>query len=62
MPAAPERSGMNRTRVAAAALTLLALAGYAAGTVASYPGRAFTVTGVMVGITLLAVSGGGEAA
>lgn len=36
-------------------LTLTSLAGYAVGVAADYPGRSFTVTGVMVGITLLAV-------
>lgn len=46
------------------ALTGLGLAGYVAGTVGAYPGRSFSVTAVMVGVTLLAVgrSGEGEAA
>lgn len=39
-------------------LTLGGLVGYAVGTQAEYPGRAFAITGFMVGITLLAVSGG----
>jgi hypothetical protein len=50
---------MNRTRLAAVGLTLASLAGYAVGVGARYPGRAFSVTGVMVGLTLVAVSGAG---
>lgn len=54
---------MNRTFVAGVVLTLASLAGYVAGVVAPYPGRAFTLSGLMVGITLLAVSAGdGEGA
>lgn len=37
------------------AVTLSSVAGYAVGVVANYPGRSFTVTGVMVGITLVAI-------
>lgn len=37
------------------ALTVVGAAGYVAGTQAVYPGRAFSVTAVMVGITLLAI-------
>ncbi|MFB6121041.1 MAG: hypothetical protein ABEJ68_08010 [Halobacteriaceae archaeon] len=51
---------MNRTRVAGAALTVASLAGYALGVVQQYPGRSFSVTGVMVGITLVAVSARAE--
>lgn len=47
---------MNRERALGIALTALGVAGYAAGTVVAYPGRAFTVTAVMVGITLLSIS------
>lgn len=36
-------------------LTALGVAGYAAGVVTAYSGRSFTVTAVMVGVTLLAV-------
>ncbi|WP_435318157.1 hypothetical protein [Haloarchaeobius sp. TZWSO28] len=46
---------MNRTFVAGAALTMLGLVGYGIGVVAPYPGRAFSVTGVMIGLTLAAV-------
>ena len=38
-----------------AALTLLGVAGYVVGVVVAYPGRALSVTGVMVGLTLLAI-------
>lgn len=52
---------MNRTLIAGLLLTVASVAGYALGVagdvglVDPYPGRAFTVTGMMVGITLLAV-------
>jgi hypothetical protein len=46
---------MDRVRTAGAALTGLAVVGYAVGVAAPYPGRAFTITGVMVGLTLWAV-------
>jgi hypothetical protein len=46
---------MDRVRTAGAALTVLAVAGYAVGVAAQYPGRAFSLTGVMVGLTLWAV-------
>jgi hypothetical protein len=38
-----------------AGLTTLSAAGYALATVAPYPGRALTLPGLMVGLTLLAV-------
>lgn len=38
-----------------ALLTVGGVVGYVAGVVATYPGRAFSVTAVMVGITLLAI-------
>lgn len=37
------------------ALFALGLAGYAAGVVVTYPGRAFSVTAVMAGLTLAVV-------
>jgi hypothetical protein len=46
---------MNTALVAGLALTLAGLVGYLVGVTAPYPGRAFSVTGVMVGITLLAI-------
>jgi hypothetical protein len=38
------------------ALTLFGLAGYATGIAIEYPGRAFAVTAVMIGLTLAAIS------
>ena len=49
---------MHRLRALGLAITLLALAGYAVGVAAPYPGRAFTVTGVMAGIALAALPRG----
>jgi hypothetical protein len=49
---------MDRTRAVGVVVTLASLAGYAAGAVAPYPGRAVTLAGVMVGVTLAAVGGG----
>jgi hypothetical protein len=37
------------------ALSILGVAGYAAGVAIPYPGRAFSVTAVMVGLTLVAI-------
>jgi len=51
---------MHRTRAVGVALLGLGLAGYVAGVLTPYPGRAFTITAVMVGITLAAI--GGESA
>lgn len=53
---------MNRTFAAAALLTASSVIGYLVGVVAAYPGRAFAITGVMAGVTLLAVAGGGDGA
>jgi hypothetical protein len=47
---------MNRLGWAGIALTLAGLAGYAYGTTTPYPGRAFSVTAVMVGVTLVAIA------
>lgn len=46
---------MDRVRAAGAATTMLAAAGYVIGILAPYPGRSFTITGVMVGLTLWAI-------
>lgn len=48
---------MNRGIVLGLGLTGLGLAGYALGVATAYPGRAFAVTLVMIGITLLAMRG-----
>ncbi len=49
---------MDRALLAGIAVTGLGLAGYAVGVAEPYPGRAFSVTGVMVGLTLVAVGAG----
>jgi len=53
---------MDTAFLAGVGLTGLGLAGYVAGTAGGYPGRAFSVTAVMVGVTLLAVGRAGEGA
>ncbi|SEW12832.1 hypothetical protein [Halobacterium jilantaiense] len=55
---------MNRIRAAGVVLTIGGVAGYLAGLATPYPGRAFSVTAVMVGVTLAAIGtdGGGEVA
>lgn len=52
---------MNRTLAVGVALTAASVLGYAAGVLGPYPGRAFSLTGLMVGLTLAAV-GSGETA
>lgn len=47
---------MNRVRAAGGLLVVLALIGYLVGVVAPYPGRSFTLTGLMVGIAIVAMS------
>lgn len=49
---------MNGTLAAGISLTLLSSVGYAIGVLTPYPGRAFSLTGVMVGLALLSVGGG----
>ena len=46
---------MNRLVVAGSLLVVLGLAGYVGGVLAAFPGRSFSVTAVMVGITLVAI-------
>lgn len=46
---------MNRLMAGGIALTVVGFAGYVLGIVRSYPGRAFSVTVVMAGITLMAI-------
>ena len=53
---------MNTALAAGTAFTVAGLVGYLIGVVAPYPGRAFSVTAVMVGVTLLAIGRGGESA
>lgn len=53
---------MDRAFAIGAVLTGSGLVGYLLGLAVSYPGRAFSVTAVMVGITLAAIGsrGGGD--
>lgn len=53
---------MSRGTVLGAGLVVAGVAGYAAGVVVAYPGRAFSLTAVMVGTALLAISHGREVA
>lgn len=46
---------MNTTMVAGTVLSGLGLGGYLIGLSVAYPGRAFSVTVLMVGITLAAI-------
>lgn len=46
---------MDSTFAAGIAITVVGVAGYAVGTEVAYPGRAFAVTAVMVGLALAAV-------
>jgi hypothetical protein len=48
---------MNRVRVVGIVIVVVALAGYVVGVVEPYPGRAISLTGVMVGMTLIGVGG-----
>lgn len=47
---------MNRPLALGVTLTLLAVAGYVVGVETAYPGRGFSLTAVMVGITLAIIS------
>ncbi|GAB6861149.1 hypothetical protein ACFR97_13830 [Haloplanus litoreus] len=46
---------MDRTFLAGAGLSVAGLCGYVVGTLVTYPGRAFSLTAIMVGITLAAI-------
>lgn len=48
---------MQRNVAVGAALTGLGVAGYVAGVWVAYPGRAFSLTAVMLGLVLLGVGG-----
>ncbi|UVE49914.1 hypothetical protein KU306_13475 [Haloferax larsenii] len=48
---------MSRMRKIGVAVTALGVAGYGGGVFVAYPGRAFSVTALMVGITLWAIGG-----
>jgi hypothetical protein len=49
---------MNGTLAAGIVLTVGGVVGYVVGVLAPYPGRGFSVAGVMVGLTLVSVGGG----
>lgn len=46
---------MDRLRIAGGVLTAAGVVGYLVGTVVPYPGRSFSLTAVLVGLTILAV-------
>lgn len=50
-------TGMKRLRAVGAIVTALGIGGYIVGVAIAYTGRAFAVTVVMVGLTLLAIGG-----
>ena len=51
---------MNRIRATGLVLTVGGVAGYLVGLATPYPGRAFSVTAVMVGFTLASIGSGGS--
>lgn len=53
---------MQSTRPLGALITVVGTVGYLVGIATPYLGRAFSITAVMVGITLLAINTGGSAA
>lgn len=53
-----EHPSMHRLRVAGVTATVGGVLGYVVGVAVPYPGRAFSVTAVIVGITLLSISAG----
>jgi len=54
---------MPATRPIGTGLTAVSVLGYAVGVAAPYPGRAASIVGVMVGVTLYAIGDGpGESA
>lgn len=48
---------MQRLKTVGLAVAALSVAGYAAGVAIPYPGRAFSITGFIAGITLYAIGG-----
>lgn len=49
---------MDRTCAVGVGITVLAVVGYALGSVVTYPGREAVLVGVMAGVTLVAVGCG----
>ncbi|MFB6124124.1 MAG: hypothetical protein ABEJ78_11785 [Haloferacaceae archaeon] len=52
---------MDRTFGVGVGLSVVGLAGYVVGVLVAYPARAFAITAFMVGITLVAIGGEGDA-
>jgi hypothetical protein len=46
---------MDRTFLVGTGLTVVGVCGYVVGVLVSYPGRAFSLTALMLGITLAAI-------
>jgi len=46
---------MDRTFLAGTGLTVVGVCGYVVGVLVAYPGRAFSLTALMLGITLAAI-------
>jgi len=46
---------MDRMFLAGTGFTVVGVCGYVAGVLVAYPGRAFSLTAIMVGITLAAI-------
>jgi hypothetical protein len=49
---------MDRTFIVGAVLSVAGVCGYVGGVLVAYPGRAFSLTAIMVGITLAAIGDG----
>lgn len=46
---------MDRRFIAGAGLTVVGVCGYVVGVLVAYPGRAFSLTAIMIGITLASI-------
>ncbi|MFB6195766.1 MAG: hypothetical protein ABEI80_06320 [Haloplanus sp.] len=51
---------MGRTFLAGVALAAVGIGGYVTGVLVPYPGRSFSLTAIMVGITLAAIGDRGR--
>jgi hypothetical protein len=49
---------MDRTFMAGAGLTVVGVCGYVVGVLVAYPGRAFSLTAIMIGVTLASIGEG----
>jgi hypothetical protein len=52
---------MDRTFIAGTGLTVAGVCGYVVGVLVAYPGRAFSLTAIMIGITLASIGEGRRA-